>query len=86
MIEPMATIEAIRAYFKKSTESASGPEYSQIYDRSSSDENDDIASIPALVAPDTRTTRIKSFEEPLPFSWFEFSIFLLLGITMLWAW
>lgn len=43
------------------------------------DEND--IRRPVLVVPDD-----ESFPEEEPFSWLEYSIFLLLGIAMLWAW
>jgi solute carrier family 29 (equilibrative nucleoside transporter), member 1/2/3 len=37
---------------------------------------------------DTESTVAESDveEEQLPFSWIEYSIFLLLGVAMLWAW
>ena len=45
----------------------------------SSDDEDEQR--PVLVVQDSQ---VKVYEEP--FSWFEWSIFFLLGISMLWAW
>ena len=49
-------------------------------DMSSSDDDDDVHR-PVLIVQDTQ---VKDHEEP--FSWLEWSIFFLLGISMLWAW
>ena len=51
---------------------------SQEYERIGNDPNDEDVRRPALIIPD------KPSEEP--FSWFEYSIFVLLGVAMLWAW
>ncbi len=51
---------------------------SQEYERIEDDLNDEEVRRPVLIIPD------KAVE--LPFSWFEYSIFVLLGIAMLWAW
>lgn len=65
-----STIDKVRALFKDT-------EAEQEYQPVESDPNDEYVRRPVLVIPD-------SIEEP--FSWFEYSIFILLGIAMLWAW
>jgi equilibrative nucleoside transporter 1/2/3 len=50
---------------------------SQEYERIDDDDDEEVRR-PVLIVPD------KFGEEP--FSWFEYSIFVMLGIAMLWAW
>jgi equilibrative nucleoside transporter 1/2/3 len=52
------------------------PDASQEYEPLHDDGDEDVRR-PVLLLPDTG-------EEP--FSWLEYSIFLLLGVAMLWAW
>ena len=54
--------------------------YSRLQEDFSSSDDEDIHS-PVLIV---RDAQVKEYEEP--FSWFEWSIFFLLGIAMLWAW
>jgi hypothetical protein len=64
------TVSRVRALFRQQP--------SQEYERIEEDPNDEDVRRPVLVIPD------KVGEEP--FSWFEYSIFVLLGVAMLWAW
>ncbi|KAH8591800.1 nucleoside transporter-domain-containing protein [Bisporella sp. PMI_857] len=73
--DPQSTMETLRAFFRKSsnTEQDYGPIQEDF-----SDEDDNVRR------PVSDEPSLKSHVEP--FSWFEFSIFLLLGVAMLWAW
>ncbi|RAL64217.1 hypothetical protein DID88_002109 [Monilinia fructigena] len=72
-VDNRTAIDRLRAIFKKSDP---GPEYEPI-SSSSSVHEDDIRR-PVLVLPDQ--------VEGEPFSWFEYGIFMLIGVAMLWAW
>jgi len=37
-------------------------------------------------AHDIETSSRHEVKDEIPFSWFEYSVFLLLGVAMLWAW
>lgn len=65
------TRERVRALFRSS-------DVGREYERIDNDENDEDVRRPVLIIPDN------AGEEP--FSWLEYSIFVLLGIAMLWAW
>ena len=69
-MESGTAVNRIRALFRQRP--------SQDYERIDNDSNDEDVRRPVLIIPD------KPLEEP--FSWFEYSIFVLLGIAMLWAW
>jgi equilibrative nucleoside transporter 1/2/3 len=69
-MERRTAADRVRALFR----SRPSVEYERIED----DPNDEDVRRPVLIIPD------KHGEEP--FSWFEYSIFVLLGIAMLWAW
>ncbi|CAD6447433.1 23d4d476-8678-46f3-b51d-254de2a0a7d5 [Sclerotinia trifoliorum] len=72
-IEIRTAIDRLRALFKKSDPE---PEYEPISSSSSIHEED--VRRPVLVLPDQ--------VEGEPFSWFEYGIFMLIGVAMLWAW
>ncbi|KAG0647540.1 Nucleoside transporter FUN26 [Hyphodiscus hymeniophilus] len=63
-------VDRVRALFRQRP--------SQEYERIDEDPNDEDVRRPVLMIPD------KFGEEP--FSWFEYCIFVLLGVAMLWAW
>ena len=71
-MENSTAIDRVRALFTKRD--------SQDYERLVPDEidRDEDVRRPVLTLPDS--------DEGEPFSWFEYSIFLLLGVAMLWAW
>ena len=73
MGEDTSAIDRLRALFKASN-------HEQQYEPVESDygNGDDDVRRPILIAPEA--------DEGEEFSWFEYSIFLLLGIAMLWAW
>lgn len=73
-IDNRTAIDRLRAIFRKSD---AGPEYGPISSSSSSIHEDDTRR-PVLVLPDQI--------EGEPFSWFEYGIFMLIGVAMLWAW
>jgi solute carrier family 29 (equilibrative nucleoside transporter), member 1/2/3 len=70
-MENRTAVGRVRALFRRTRPS-------QEYERIEDDPHDEDVRRPALIIPD------KLGEEP--FSWFEYSIFVLLGIAMLWAW
>ena len=70
-METRTAVDRVRALFRQTRPS-------QEYERIEDDSNDEDVRRPVLIIPD------KLGEEP--FSWFEYSIFVLLGIAMLWAW
>ncbi|KAA8572069.1 hypothetical protein EYC84_001994 [Monilinia fructicola] len=72
-IDNRTAIDRLRAIFNKSDP---GPEYEPI--SSSSSIHEDGIRRPVLVLPDQ--------VEGEPFSWFEYGIFMLIGVAMLWAW
>lgn len=72
-METTTAVDRLRGLFKWT-----GP--SQEYERIEEDSNDEDVRRPVLIIPDND----KVGEEP--FSWFEWSIFMLLGVAMLWAW
>lgn len=83
-MDKRTTIDKVRDLFRKSD---AGPVYEPIYtngsdhSRGNSDESDDNVTWvrrPVITVPDE--------EDVAQFSWFEYSIFLLLGVAMLWAW
>lgn len=37
-------------------------------------------------ANDTEASSQDGVKQEIPFSWFEYSVFMLLGVAMLWAW
>jgi hypothetical protein len=71
-MEPQTALDKVRSLFRK-------VDAEQDYERIDTDIdiNDEDVRRPVLILPEPH-------EEP--FSWFEYSIFLLLGIAMLWAW
>ena len=71
-METRKTIDRMRAMFGKSNAE-------QDYEPLETDVStvDDDIRRPALIRPD---------DDEEPFSWVEYSIFLMLGIAMLWAW
>lgn len=72
-IDNRTAIDRLRALFNGSD---SEPEYEPI--SSSSSVHEDDTRRPVLVLPDQ--------VEATPFSWFEYGIFMLIGVAMLWAW
>lgn len=74
-----STLDKVRDLFRPSDAEANY--YEPLAEERNEDENGSTTyrrvSRPTLSLPDT--------DEP-SFSWFEYSIFLLLGIAMLWAW
>ena len=69
------TLDRMRALFRKTNEEQ---EYEPIDDDIEEGDFDEVRR-PILVVPDEP-------EEPEPFSWWIYFVFLLLGIAMLWAW
>jgi equilibrative nucleoside transporter 1/2/3 len=74
-------MDRVRSFFKKSDEEL---DYAEIdtdtdidQDFNDIDDDDEMVTRPILVLPEPHAE---------PFSWFEYSIFVLLGIAMLWAW
>jgi equilibrative nucleoside transporter 1/2/3 len=74
-MEHHSTMGRIRELINKPNEEQ---EYEPLDDDSSEYEDDDVRRA-VLIVPDDEYP-----EEP--FSWFEYCIFFLLGISMLWAW
>lgn len=72
-METRTAVDRLRGLFRQTAQS-------QEYERIEEDPNDEDVRRPVLIIPDND----KVGEEP--FSWFEYSIFVLLGIAMLWAW
>ena len=70
-------MDTLRSYFNRSTKT--DQDYRPILEETG--EDGDTLQVPAPVISDPS---LKAHEGP--FSWFEFSIFLLLGVAMLWAW
>jgi equilibrative nucleoside transporter 1/2/3 len=70
-METRTAVERVRALFRQTRPS-------QEYERIEDDPNDEDVRRPVLIIPDKLGGE--------PFSWFEYSIFVLLGIAMLWAW
>lgn len=66
-----AALDRVRALFRKSD---TAPEYEPLQDGTGEEEG----------GGSTAAGRLE--EEGERFSWFEYSVFLLLGIAMLWAW
>lgn len=84
-MDDRSALGRVRNYFAKSD--------AEDYNRIESDNEgyDDEVRRPILVVPDDQyedEEQLEVEEEPEgePFSWFEYSIFLLLGVVMLWAW
>lgn len=84
-MDDRSALGRVRNYFTKSD--------SEDYDRIASDNDgyDDEVRRPILVVPedqyeDEEQLEVEEEPEGEPFSWFEYSIFLLLGVVMLWAW
>lgn len=78
-MEPQSTMDKVRSFFKKTDEEQ---DYAEIdtdtdQDFNDIDDDDEYVARPILVIPEPHVE---------PFSWFEYSIFVLLGISMLWAW
>lgn len=69
------TIDKVRSLFRKSD---AEPDYEPLDTDNEANDLDEDVRRPVLVVSDP--------VEGEPFSWFEYSIFLLLGIAMLWAW
>lgn len=72
-MEPPSTLDRVRALFRKTSEDA------QDYEPLVAESND------GSVDDETHVTEDPSHHEQA-FSWFEYSIFMLLGCAMLWAW
>ena len=70
-MESGTTVDRLKALFRQARPT-------QEYERIEEDPNDEDVRRPVLIVPD------KLGEEP--FSWWEYSIFVLLGVAMLWAW
>jgi solute carrier family 29 (equilibrative nucleoside transporter), member 1/2/3 len=83
-MESRTTLDRVRAMFNKDAEQ----NYEPLGDASTIEED---VHRPVLFMPDHRESQDSDTEQDKkddgePFSWFEYSIFLLLGIAMLWAW
>lgn len=76
-MEPQSTMDKVRSFFKKSDEEQIYQQLDTDNDQDFNDVGDEEVSRPILVLPESNGE---------PFSWFEYSIFVLLGIAMLWAW
>ncbi|CCD55440.1 hypothetical protein ACHAPC_007153 [Botrytis cinerea] len=72
-IDNRTAVDRLRALFNNPNPE---PEYEPI--SSSSSIHEDDVRRPVLVLPDQAETE--------PFSWFEYGIFMLIGVAMLWAW
>lgn len=77
-MEGRITIDKVRNLFRKSAD------VEQEYEPLDSDANtlDEEGRRPVLILPEDE----EGGGQSEPFSWLEYSIFLLLGIAMLWAW
>jgi equilibrative nucleoside transporter 1/2/3 len=77
-MEGRTTIDRVRNLFRKSAD------VEQEYEPLDGDANtlDEEVRRPVLILPEDEDGGGQSE----PFSWLEYSIFLLLGIAMLWAW
>jgi solute carrier family 29 (equilibrative nucleoside transporter), member 1/2/3 len=73
-MDNQSAMDRIRGLLNKPTEEG---QYSRL-EEDIQDDDEDVHR-PVLIVPDDEYP-----EEP--FSWFEYCIFLLLGISMLWAW
>jgi hypothetical protein len=80
-MDSRTTLDRVRALFNKDTEQNYEP-------LSAASTLDDDVLRPVLFAadPENDDAEQTKVDEGEPFSWFEYSIFLLLGIAMLWAW
>jgi equilibrative nucleoside transporter 1/2/3 len=80
-MDSRTTLDRVRALFTKADEQ----NYEPLSDASTID--DDVHR-PVVFAPDPENGEVEQdkTDEGQPFSWFEYCIFLLLGIAMLWAW
>jgi equilibrative nucleoside transporter 1/2/3 len=77
-MEGRTTIDKVRNLFRKSAD------VEQEYEPLDGDANalDEEGRRPVLILPEEED----GVGQSEPFSWLEYSIFLLLGIAMLWAW
>jgi equilibrative nucleoside transporter 1/2/3 len=82
-MEPRTTIDKVRALFRKSDAEQT---YEPLSDSSTIDEDVRRPVIFVPEGPHEQDAEQDKTDEGEPFSWFEYSIFLLLGIAMLWAW
>jgi equilibrative nucleoside transporter 1/2/3 len=83
-MDSRTTIDKVRALFRKS-------DVEQTYEPLGSDSltTDEDVRRPVICVPDSPhglEAEQDKTDEGEPFSWLEYSIFLLLGIAMLWAW
>jgi equilibrative nucleoside transporter 1/2/3 len=84
VMDSRTTIDKVRALFRKS-------DVGQVYEPLESDSGtiDEDVRRPVIFVPDSPhglEAEQDKVDDGEPFSWFEYSIFLLLGIAMLWAW
>jgi equilibrative nucleoside transporter 1/2/3 len=76
-METRTAVERMRALF---TATDTEQEYNRVEAVALLDEDEDVdVRRPILILPEDK-------DSGEPFSWFEYSIFLLLGVAMLWAW
>ncbi len=75
------TLDRVRALFNKDNVQ----NYEPLSDTSTLDE-DVLRPVMFTTDPENDDAEQTKTDEGEPFSWFEYSIFLLLGIAMLWAW
>lgn len=86
-----------RDYFRKTDEGQDDSSCNQS-DNIEDDPNDEDVRRPILIVPESDDEDYGNYDYDYdeedgdvedtgePFSWFEYSIFLLLGVVMLWAW
>jgi equilibrative nucleoside transporter 1/2/3 len=80
-MDSRTTLDRVRALFNKDNEQ----NYEPLSDASTLDE-DVLRPVIFTADAENDETEPTKTDEGEPFSWFEYCIFLLLGIAMLWAW
>jgi equilibrative nucleoside transporter 1/2/3 len=81
IMDSRTTLDRVRALFNKDN----AQNYEPLSDASTLDD-DVLRPVMFTAEPENDDAYQTKTDEGEPFSWFEYSIFLLLGIAMLWAW
>ena len=81
IMDSRTTLDRVRALFNKDTEQNYEP-----LSAASTLDVDVLRPVLFTADPENDDAEQTKVDEGEPFSWFEYSIFLLLGIAMLWAW
>lgn len=81
-MENGTTYDRVRGLFGKSDNHA---DYAALENDANLLDDDNVRR-PVFVLPSDEDDEDEDSKEIPPFSWFEYSIFLMLGIAMLWAW